>query len=72
MDDELKGTAAAATGEMSSEENGEVSEEARILSNLLQSLDAGSGGSGPVYSMMKAMGNEPPLVTTEETQDQPE
>ena len=36
-----------------------------ILSNLLQSLDAGAGGAGPVQSMMKAMGVEAPLVSPE-------
>lgn len=76
MDEELKGTAAAATTEtddvkgvgLSAEADGDATEEARILSNLLQSLDAGSGSSGPVQNMMKAMGQEPPLVTSEADQ----
>ena len=65
MDEELKGTAAAARGDPSTENSGEAAEEAQILSNLLQSLDAGSGRSGPVQNMMKAMGQDPPLVTSE-------
>ena len=53
MDSELKGTAALTGG----------GDQAQILTNLLQSLDAGAGGPGPVQSMMKAMGEEPPLVS---------
>ena len=69
MDEELQGTAAA-TGEDENETNadegGDAAKEARILSNLLQSLHAGLGSSGPVQNMMKAMGQEPPFVTPEE------
>jgi len=60
MDEELKGTAAAAKG---SANDGETSDEVDILKNLLQSLDAGAGSSGPVQNMMKAMGQEPPLLS---------
>lgn len=43
-----------------------------ILTNLLQSLDSGAGGSGPVQSMMKAMGVEAPLVSQEIDDDEEE
>ena len=56
MDSELEVSANSATS------NGDPTQ---ILTNLLQSLDAGAGGSGPVQSMMKAMGFEPPLVSPE-------
>jgi hypothetical protein len=76
MDHELKGTAAASVvGDLRSLRCGwdadcEVDEalhfeESHILMNLLQSLDAGAGGPGPVQSMMKAMGEEPPFVSSE-------
>jgi hypothetical protein len=71
MDEELKGKAAGAANE-SEESMGfgpsadKAAEEARVISNLLKSLDAGSGSSGPVQNMMKAMGQEPPHVTSEE------
>ena len=68
MDEELRSTAAATlTGTgvgVSADDDGE---EARILSNLLQSLSSGAG-SGPVSNMMRAMGQDLPLVTTEEDQ----
>lgn len=70
MDEELKGTAAGSTGDSpdfigdgDGEENSGVTEHARVLSNLLQSLDAGGGGPGPVDNMMKAMGKKPPLIS---------
>jgi hypothetical protein len=73
MDDELKGTAAVSVvGDsldvgVAGYEDDEAfhSEESRILTNLLQSLDASAGGPGPVQSMMKAMGEEPPFVSSE-------
>lgn len=37
----------------------EVAENAHVLSNLLQSLEASSGESGPVPNMLKGMGSEP-------------
>lgn len=60
MDNELEGSANSATG---------TGDPTQILTNLLQSLDAGAGGSGPVQSMMKAMGVEPPLVAPEVDDD---
>lgn len=73
MDDELRGTAAASVvgdardAGVGAYEDDEAlhSEESRILMNLLQSLDAGAGGRGPVQSMMKAMGEAPPFVSSE-------
>ncbi|CAB9517075.1 Protein ecdysoneless homolog [Seminavis robusta] len=73
MDAELKGTAAASVAVDSEALNdagvllgtdNDSGEESRLLLNLLQSLDAGSGGPGPVRSMMNAMGQEPPLLVT--------
>ena len=72
MDEELKGTAAAAMagdsrawrdfGDVANDndETGPL-EESRMLMSLLQSLDAAAGGPSPVHNMMKAMGEEPPL-----------
>lgn len=34
----------------------EVSEDAHVLNNLLQSLDASAGEAGPVTNMLKEMG----------------
>jgi len=54
MDSELQGTSAF---------SGTDGDQTHILTNLLQSLDAGAGGTGPVQNMMKAMGAVPPLVS---------
>jgi hypothetical protein len=43
-----------------------VVEDAHVLSNLLQSLDAGGGGPGPVQNIMKEMGLAPPDFPSEE------
>jgi hypothetical protein len=81
MDDELKGKGAASVvgnsrslrdaGVSAYEDDDEALhfEESHILMNLLQSLDAGAGGPGPVQSMMKAMGEEPPSVLSETDMD---
>lgn len=40
--------------------SGEVAENAHVLNNLLQSLEASAGEAGPVPNMLKGMGSEPP------------
>lgn len=68
MDQELKGSAALQKDDVNILDAGDDSvtqEHANVLANLLQSLDAGSGGPGPVQSMMKAMGQEPPLLSSD-------
>jgi hypothetical protein len=81
MDDELKGTAAvsvvgdprslrdAGVGACEDDDEALHFEESRMLMNLLQSLEAGAGGPGPVQSLMKAMGEEPPFVSSETEMD---
>ena len=76
MDEELKGTAAGSTGVAPdlaqagiAEDGMAANHEAQILSNLLQSLDAGEGASGPVPNMLRAMGQEPPLLSSVEEAD---
>ena len=64
MDNELKlrtesAKSAKATADnqwgQSVDEGVSVSEDASILSNLLQSLDASGGGSGPVVNILREM-----------------
>jgi hypothetical protein len=40
----------------------EVAEDAHVLSNLLQSLEASAGEAGPVPNMLKGMGSKTPKV----------
>jgi hypothetical protein len=37
--------------------NGRISEDAHVLSNLLQSLEASAGETGPVQNMLTGMGS---------------
>jgi hypothetical protein len=43
-----------------------VVEDAHVLTNLLQSMDAGTGGPGPMQNIMKEMGLIPPDLPSEE------
>jgi SGT1 protein len=43
-----------------------VAEDVHLLTNLLHSLEAGFGGPGPVFNMMKEMGLSPPDVVHSE------
>jgi SGT1 protein len=43
-----------------------VAEDVHLLTNLLNSLEAGFGGPGPVFNMMKEMGLSPPDVDNSE------
>lgn len=70
MDQELKNAATSRTMDRDNLPEGvtdeKVVEDAHVLSNLLQSLDSGAGGSGPVQNIMKEMGLEPPDLPSEE------
>ena len=76
MDQELKGSAARQgdvanilEDDLQIKDDSGMEEHASILANLLQSLDAGGGGPGPVQSMMRAMGQEPPLLPSDVPDD---
>jgi len=66
MDEELKGAPSVSRnldgndGRPSATED--VEESTHVLSNLLQSLDAGAGTPGPVDVLLKEMGIDPPRV----------
>ena len=68
MDNELKGktktrefdSVANDVAENENSEDEEVTEGAHVLNNLLQSLEASAGASGPMSNMLKEMGVEPP------------
>ena len=47
-------------------DDSKVAEDAHVLTNLLQSLDASGGGPGPVQNILKEMGLEPPDVQTQD------
>jgi hypothetical protein len=51
------------------EGGGEVAEGAHVLSNLLQSIDAGGGGPGPVRNILEEMGIEAPELPAAEGDD---
>lgn len=62
MDEELRGSAQSRRLDTvpgvpsgSHAEDGDVAEGAHVLSNLLQSLEAGSGTPGPVANMLQEM-----------------
>jgi hypothetical protein len=64
MDAELQGKTASRTldkaeGTDDDNDNEEVAEGAHVLSNLLQSLEAGAGTPGPANNMLKEMGIDP-------------
>jgi hypothetical protein len=64
MDDELKGKTKSRNLDTLDEQEGndndneEIAENVHVLNNLLQSLEAGEGTSGPVANMLKEMGTE--------------
>ena len=68
MDNELKGktktreldSVAQDTAGNEEGEDEQVAEGAHVLNNLLQSLEASAGASGPMSNMLKEMGVEPP------------
>lgn len=75
MDAELKATAASRgreTGEKQGIANEAVAEDARVLSNLMQSLGASEGAPGPVETMLKEMGINPPKLHSDDMEDDPE
>ena len=65
MDTELKATSAS-RGMDSSDQEGipdeSIADDARVLSNLMQSLGASEGAPGPVGNILKEMGVEPPKL----------
>jgi hypothetical protein len=46
-----------------------VVQDAHVLSNLLESMDAGSGGPGPMQNIMKEMGLVPPTLPSEDDEE---
>jgi hypothetical protein len=64
MDDELKGKTKSRNFDTMDEQEGndnnneEMAENVHVLNNLLQSLEASGGTSGPVPNMLKEMGTE--------------
>lgn len=70
MDKELKGKTKSRNldrvdedGGPGMEDNEGLAENAHVLNNLLQSLEASGGTSGPVPNMLKEMGTEPPKLS---------
>lgn len=75
MDAELSSTAASRGMDASEQEgisDSAVAEDARILSNLMQSLNASEGAPGPVATMMKEMGVEPPKLCSDDMDESSE
>jgi hypothetical protein len=46
-----------------------VVQDAHVLSNLLESMDAGAGGPGPMQNIMKEMGLVPPTLPSEDDEE---
>lgn len=68
MDAELKATAASRATETVKQDipDEAVADDARVLSNLMQSLGASEGAPGPVANMLKEMGVEPPKLRSDD------
>ena len=66
MDAELKATAASRAKETAEQQYTSIADEARVLSNLLQSLGASEGAPGPVTNILKEMGVDPPKIRSDD------
>lgn len=68
MDAELSATAASRAAETVGDKDipdEAVADDARVLSNLMQSLGASEGAPGPVANMLKEMGVDPPKLRSD-------
>ena len=69
MGAELKATSASRGMDASDREgipDESVADDARVLSNLMQSLGASEGAPGPVGNILKEMGVDPPKLRADD------
>lgn len=70
MDAELKATAPSRAAETEGDIADEsVATDARVLSNLMQSLSASEGAPGPVANIMREMGVKPPKLRSDDMEE---